>query len=420
MGRQSYIAFVALALVQAATAGFPGALTRYIGELLGARRGDHAMALYRFTRRVEIVAAALVLAVLLIVAALGGPSRGAAWALAGLSGALAVLQAVPMSLLAGAQRWRAGLVARARHRHRHRAGDDHRARGRRRDHRAVRGRGRGGVREPAVDLRAGAAARGARCPRRRRCRRELRRTVPVVRGLDDDHHPDPLRRLAAVGAVHHAALLDRRRDRVLLDRVRRRLRAVRSCRRRSRWWRSRRSRTSSAPARTNGSGAASGARCGCWCWRRCRSSRAPRWSGRRCSTMLYGAEFADTGTVLLVMLAPLLVQPMLRVSEGVLYGLERVRFIVGRRAGGDGRRHRARVRADPEPRRRRRGDRQRRGDPRRGRAVPRAGGAAAPARCDLPAGPAPAHGAPRPGRRGRGRRGAARARDRHRSPHCSA
>src|SRR5215207_2353199 len=61
MGRQSYIAFVALALVQAATAGLPGALTRYIGELLGARRGDHAMAPYRFTRRVELVAAVLVL-----------------------------------------------------------------------------------------------------------------------------------------------------------------------------------------------------------------------------------------------------------------------------------------------------------------------------------------------------------------------
>src|SRR3954451_20818185 len=36
MGRQSYIAFVALALVQAAPAGLPGALSRFIGELLGA------------------------------------------------------------------------------------------------------------------------------------------------------------------------------------------------------------------------------------------------------------------------------------------------------------------------------------------------------------------------------------------------
>src|SRR6478609_1594607 len=39
MGRQSYIAFVALTLVQAATAGLPGAVSRFVGELLGARGG---------------------------------------------------------------------------------------------------------------------------------------------------------------------------------------------------------------------------------------------------------------------------------------------------------------------------------------------------------------------------------------------
>src|SRR3954466_16021694 len=43
MGRQSYIAFVALALVQAATAGFPGALSRFVGELLGARQAGQAV-----------------------------------------------------------------------------------------------------------------------------------------------------------------------------------------------------------------------------------------------------------------------------------------------------------------------------------------------------------------------------------------
>ena len=59
MGRQSYIAFVSIALVQAATAGLPIALSRFVGELLGARRGGQAMSLYRFTRRVELVAAAL-------------------------------------------------------------------------------------------------------------------------------------------------------------------------------------------------------------------------------------------------------------------------------------------------------------------------------------------------------------------------
>jgi len=44
--------------------------------------------------------------------------------------------------------------------------------------------------------------------------------------------------------------------------------------------------------------------------------------------LAYGSDYADAGPVLLVMLAPLLVQPMLRVSEGVLYGLGRPGFIV--------------------------------------------------------------------------------------------
>src|SRR3954465_1559434 len=87
MGRQSYIAFVALALVQAATAGFPGALSRFIGELLGARLGGQAVSLYRFTRRLELIAAALVLGALLAAAALGG-EPAAAWVLAGLAGGL--------------------------------------------------------------------------------------------------------------------------------------------------------------------------------------------------------------------------------------------------------------------------------------------------------------------------------------------
>ncbi len=44
--------------------------------------------------------------------------------------------------------------------------------------------------------------------------------------------------------------------------------------------------------------------------------------------LAYGSAYSDAGPVLLAMLAPLLVQPMLRVSEGVLYGLGRPRFIV--------------------------------------------------------------------------------------------
>jgi O-antigen/teichoic acid export membrane protein len=44
--------------------------------------------------------------------------------------------------------------------------------------------------------------------------------------------------------------------------------------------------------------------------------------------LAYGSDYADAGPVLLAMLVPLLVQPMLRVSEGVLYGLGRPRLIV--------------------------------------------------------------------------------------------
>ena len=68
------------------------------------------------------------------------------------------------------------------------------------------------------------------------------------------------------------------------------------------------------------------------------------------------------------MLAPLLLQPMLRVSEGILYALGRRALHRHHRAGRDRRRPRAGVRADPEHGRGRRRDRQRRRDPRRRRA----------------------------------------------------
>ena len=71
---------------------------------------------------------------------------------------------------------------------------------------------------------------------------------------------------------------------------------------------------------------------------RARDVPAGRGHGRRGPALIelaYGADYADAGPVLLVMLAPLLVQPMLRVSEGVLYGLGRPRFIVIAGLGGD-------------------------------------------------------------------------------------
>src|SRR3954471_23619308 len=63
MGRQSYIAFVALTLVKAATAGLPGAVSRFVGELLGARRGGEALSIYNLTRRVESLGAVVVMLV---------------------------------------------------------------------------------------------------------------------------------------------------------------------------------------------------------------------------------------------------------------------------------------------------------------------------------------------------------------------
>jgi O-antigen/teichoic acid export membrane protein len=326
MGRQSYIAFVALALVQAATAGFPGALMRYIGELLGARRGDHAMALYRFTRRVEIVAAALVLAVLLIVAALGSEPR-AAWALAGLSGALAVLQAVPMSLLAGAQRWRQG---------------------------SLPGLVTGIATIPVtiIVLDAGGGITGLFAVEAAAVFGNLLWTSALARRLAV-HLPAPApvppelraRFLSFAGSTTLIILIHfvvwRRSELFVmqhfstdaeiafysiafaavsgLSKLPEAIEVV------------------AIPAVANLVGTGEDERIRRGFWRAMRLlvlATLPIVAGAAVVgpsllELLYGAAFADTGTVLLVMLAPLLVQPLLRVSEGVLYGLERARFIVG-------------------------------------------------------------------------------------------
>ena len=230
MGRQSYIAFVAIALVQVATAGMPIALIRV--HRRAARRAPrrardvavpvHAPGRARRPRRSWSLS--------LVVVALAGGDPRAAWVLAGLSAALAVLQAVPMSLLAGAQRWREG---------------------------SVPGLVTGVatvpltivVLEPAaaspgcsaleaaavfanlrLDVRAGAPARARSCRAAEPVPPELRRRFLVLRGLDLDHRDHPVRRLAALGAVRAPALLDRRADRVLLDRLRRDLRALEAAR----------------------------------------------------------------------------------------------------------------------------------------------------------------------------------------------
>jgi O-antigen/teichoic acid export membrane protein len=109
MGRQSFIAFVGLTVTTVAVAGFPGSLSRFVGELLGARAHGVALSLVAWTWRVEAVAALLAGGGVAAVAVFGGDPAGA-WVLAGVTAGLAVLQAVPQSLLVGAQRWREATV----------------------------------------------------------------------------------------------------------------------------------------------------------------------------------------------------------------------------------------------------------------------------------------------------------------------
>jgi O-antigen/teichoic acid export membrane protein len=324
MGRQSYIAFVSLALVQAATAGLPGALTRFVGELLGARRGGQAMSLHRLTRRVELVAAALLLAAMCATAALGS-EPAAAWVLAGVSGALAVLQAVPMSLLAGAQRWRAasapGLITGV----------------------AtvpamivVLGRGGGITGLFAVEAVAvfvnlvwtSALARrvAARLPSPEPADPELRRRFLSFAGLT-----------TVIVGIHF--IVWRRSELFVLQRfstdeqiafysiafaavsglakLPETIEAI----------------TVPAVANLMGGGEPERVRRGFWRAMRLLVVAMPLVAGAAVTgpallNLLYGSDYDGAGAVLLAMLAPLLVQPMLTMAEAILYGLARARFIV--------------------------------------------------------------------------------------------
>ncbi len=109
LGRQSFIAFVALSLVQVATGGLPPALNRFVAELLSARRAGSALGLFVWTRRALGAAAAIAAGSLLVVALLGAAPQWAS-VLAGVGAAFAVLQAAPAALLLGAQHWRQATV----------------------------------------------------------------------------------------------------------------------------------------------------------------------------------------------------------------------------------------------------------------------------------------------------------------------
>jgi O-antigen/teichoic acid export membrane protein len=109
MGRQSLIAFVGITTVMVATAGFPSSVSRFVGELLGARQGGVALGLYRWTWRLEAAAAAIAAASLVALGLLGSEPT-LAWVLVGVASGFAVLQTVPQSLLTGAQRWREATI----------------------------------------------------------------------------------------------------------------------------------------------------------------------------------------------------------------------------------------------------------------------------------------------------------------------
>lgn len=113
MGRQSFIAFVSGSALILATAGLPAALSRFVAELTGARRGGVARSLFWWTWRVEALTGGLAAVALAMAALLGASPRGA-WLLVAAGCAFGIMQTVPSSLLTGSQRWRdvtlAGMV----------------------------------------------------------------------------------------------------------------------------------------------------------------------------------------------------------------------------------------------------------------------------------------------------------------------
>ena len=105
MGRQSYIAFIAISLTQLGSVGIPSAFQRFAGQALGRGEAGHVAYLRSWSWRVELVAAALAGAAMAGAAALGSEPR-AAWLLAGAVCVVGVLNVVPAATLAVLQRWR--------------------------------------------------------------------------------------------------------------------------------------------------------------------------------------------------------------------------------------------------------------------------------------------------------------------------
>jgi O-antigen/teichoic acid export membrane protein len=105
MGQITLIVTVQVLVMSLIVLGYPTALSRYVGELLGAGRIGEA---HWLVNRVLLYAAPMTLAAFGIVAAgsLVGGGPDAAWIFAGIASAIGVLHTIPSTFLMGAQRWR--------------------------------------------------------------------------------------------------------------------------------------------------------------------------------------------------------------------------------------------------------------------------------------------------------------------------
>jgi O-antigen/teichoic acid export membrane protein len=109
MGRQSFIAFVAITLTNVLSSSMFLALMRYIGETAGRGQNELLPGLLSWAWRVEGGAALLGGGTLAVLAALGASPQGA-WAWAAVVTAVGILHAVPTAVLIGLQRFRQAAV----------------------------------------------------------------------------------------------------------------------------------------------------------------------------------------------------------------------------------------------------------------------------------------------------------------------
>lgn len=104
-GRQSFIAFVVISATSFFSGGLKLAVMRYFAELLGREQPAGARSLIVWSSLIQVIAAVIGAAAIATTGFLGAEPR-AAWLLAAAVAAFAILQTIPNALLLGAQRFR--------------------------------------------------------------------------------------------------------------------------------------------------------------------------------------------------------------------------------------------------------------------------------------------------------------------------